>query len=915
VETFLNLTITGAVSGALYSLIACSLVLTYTSTRVFNLAYGAVAYLSAFLYFELTAGLGWPVGVAGAVVIAGFAPALGWCLNRIIFGRLAGASDGPKIMAAVGLLVALPALGRWIVERLIADGGAHLPSGDRVYSLPGLGPTPAKVFHLPFHVILNSDQLIVFAVAALVAVALWVLLRRSRLGLLMRAHVDAPTLAGYRGINGEHTQSITWMLSSALAALAGVIGSPILNSLDANTYNVVLFVAVAAAVVGGLRSIPIAFAGGLLLGIAQTWVLNYATFARDIVGFNSSVPSLLMLGGLLWMGRASLRRAGSAADAALPPDGLADLPVWRRTLPWAVAGALLVAYLLFIADGFWTGLITRGLALSLVMLSFVIVTGLGGMISLAQASFVTVSGLTLGYLVNNGVPTEVAIVAAVAAAVVLGVLCALPALRLDGLSLALATLALAFLGDRVLFAWDSFRNGSTGWTVDRLALGPVDLGDNRTMALFLLALFLVLAWIIGNVQRSASGRAMAAVRSSEAAAATAGLSAATTKLMFFALSAAVAGLGGVMLAMFNQGATNTTTRAETGLLWLATVVLIGVRRPAGAILAGLAVVLSPQIWQEFSIAGWTGHQSVFVPSILFGLGAVSVAKNPEGMIAVTSLRNAARRHARRSAAASVPPEAAPSSAEAASVGAASVGAAPEKAAPVDGAVLAVDGLHSGYGAVAVTHGVDLRLRPGTITALVGANGAGKSTLCATLAGGLVPTAGTVLLGGRDITARPAHWRARHGLVLAPESRGIFPNLDVVENLAVWVGDRREVAAVLERFPALAARRGVPAGNLSGGEQQLLALAPLLVRVPGVLIADEPLLGLAPLVVRQVLEVLTDLRDRGVAVLLVEEKARVLLDIADQVAFLQLGRVVWTGRPDEVEEAELTRAYLGGVAAG
>jgi ABC-type branched-subunit amino acid transport system ATPase component len=161
-----------------------------------------------------------------------------------------------------------------------------------------------------------------------------------------------------------------------------------------------------------------------------------------------------------------------------------------------------------------------------------------------------------------------------------------------------------------------------------------------------------------------------------------------------------------------------------------------------------------------------------------------------------------------------------------------------------------------------------------------------------------------------VTNRPAFWRARHGLVLAPESRGIFPSLTVDENLSVWLRSRAEVDAALARFTALAQRRTVHAGNLSGGEQQLLTLAPLLVRPPRVLIADEPTLGLAPLVVSNLLDLFRTLRDDGVAVLLVEEKVRSLLELADVVSLLQLGRIVWTGHPDAVDDAELAAAYLG-----
>ena len=402
-------------------------------------------------------------------------------------------------MATVGLLVALPALGRWVVERLVDDAHVDIPLGNEVYSIPGLGPTPRKVYELPGGVTLNSDQLIVFAAAGLVAVGLWVLLRRTRLGseharpgrTVRRSPPTAASTATARCRSRGCSRP-------ALAALAGVVGAPVLNSLDASTYNVVLFVSICAAVLGGLRSIPRAFIGGLVIGVAQNLVLSYADFAKGISGFNASVPFVLLLGGLLWMGRAGPRRAGQTADAAPPPDPYADLPRWRRLLPWTIASVALVAYLMFVADAFWIGLVARGLCLGLIFLSFVIVTGIGGMVSLAQATFVTMSALTMGYLLSHDVPMVVAMVAGVLAAVVLGVLVALPALRLDGLSLALATLALAFLGDRVLFAWDPFRNGTSGWPVPRLEVGPIDLADDRTMALVVFAMILVVVWMISQ---------------------------------------------------------------------------------------------------------------------------------------------------------------------------------------------------------------------------------------------------------------------------------------------------------------------------------------------------------------------------------------------------------------------------------
>ncbi|MBW5485829.1 ATP-binding cassette domain-containing protein [Streptomyces bambusae] len=223
-------------------------------------------------------------------------------------------------------------------------------------------------------------------------------------------------------------------------------------------------------------------------------------------------------------------------------------------------------------------------------------------------------------------------------------------------------------------------------------------------------------------------------------------------------------------------------------------------------------------------------------------------------------------------------------------------------------------MRAGYDGGVVLHGVDLAVRPGEVLALLGPNGAGKTTACRVAAGLLPAQAGTVRIGGRDATRDGAVGRSRAGVLLAPEGRGIFPALSIEENLALFLTDAQARAAVYDRFPRLAERRTVAAGSLSGGEQQMLALAPLLQRPPGVLIADEPSLGLAPRVVDEVYALLGELRAAGTALLLVEEKAAEILGLADTVAFLSQGRLSWCGPRAEVEPDRLTEAYLG-IATG
>jgi ABC-type branched-subunit amino acid transport system ATPase component len=212
--------------------------------------------------------------------------------------------------------------------------------------------------------------------------------------------------------------------------------------------------------------------------------------------------------------------------------------------------------------------------------------------------------------------------------------------------------------------------------------------------------------------------------------------------------------------------------------------------------------------------------------------------------------------------------------------------------------------------VEVLRGVDLSIGQGEVLALVGANGAGKSTLCAVVAGLVEARAGTVRLAGRDVSAVPAHRRVRAGAFLVPEGRGIFPNLTVQENLQLWLSDPADVSAACARFPILADRSAQLAGALSGGEQQMLALAAAFVRPPAVLIADEPSLGLAPMIVKQVYEALSQIRDTGTAILLVEEKPRDVLAVADRIAFMQSGQVVWVSRTADVDEQLLVSSYLG-----
>ncbi|PZO13903.1 MAG: ABC transporter ATP-binding protein [Burkholderiales bacterium] len=232
-------------------------------------------------------------------------------------------------------------------------------------------------------------------------------------------------------------------------------------------------------------------------------------------------------------------------------------------------------------------------------------------------------------------------------------------------------------------------------------------------------------------------------------------------------------------------------------------------------------------------------------------------------------------------------------------------------------LLEIKGVTSHYGRIQALHGVDLQVREGQIVALVGANGAGKTTLLRAVSGVKTITAGTVQFRHQDISRQPADWRVRNGISQVPEGRQVFGPMSVEDNLLLgaFTRDKHEAHESLARmyalFPSLLSKRAVPAGNLSGGQQQMLAMGRALMARPALLLLDEPSMGLAPLIVQEIFRLIRDLRHQGVTILIVEQNAHAALTIADHAYVLETGRVVLSGPgPELLQDPGIRAAYLG-----
>jgi branched-chain amino acid transport system permease protein len=680
----------GIAQGALVAAIALGVVLTYLGSGVVNFASGTIAMYVAYVYAGLRAegdlfvpplpnplavvegiahgfqstdtldlpnlpsnlSLGGPMSFWPALALSlGFSVVLGLAIHWLVFRPLRAAPVLAKVVASVGLLLALQAI---VIRRFTLTPRAVQP-------LPLVDKDQVDLGILS----LTEEQLFVAVLVVGFAVVLHLVFRRTRFGLATRAAAENERGAVVLGFSPDRLAAVNWVLATTITGLLGIFVASINSNIEPRILPALVVPALTAALVGGFSSfgwtIVAAFLLGMqkplidYLGATRTWFPRAA--AQPFPGVSLLIPLVVIVVVLFLRGN-PLPERGAVRPSRLP---------FAPTPPtWALRyGGPALAVLAAVAGMFWftpafRGALANSLVGVVVCLSIVVLTGFVGQISLAQMTFAGFSAFTVSTLsVERGWPFPWPIFAGTLVALVAGMIIAVPALRVRGVSLAIVTFACAVAADTVVFRHPSVNDPLLGAPVDppdwidqnkgtTYELFGLQIGDaklpNPMTAMFCLVAAVVLCYAVANLRRSTTGRQMLAVRSNERAAAAAGVSVAGTKLLGFALSASIAGIAGAIIAYRSSGASPDRFDYLQSLVFFAYAYLGGISSVTGAIIGGL-IVSGGLLW-TFLIEV-VGISSDFT-FLLGGIGLIAAAIfAPDG--AAGRLRHSLRPPARPAA--------------------------------------------------------------------------------------------------------------------------------------------------------------------------------------------------------------------------------------------------------------------------
>jgi len=885
VQDIIRFAILGLGAGAIYGLVGLGIVVTYRGAGVVNFAAGAIGMVGAFVFYDerhagpLTA---WAFALAFAVIA-------GYLVHLVVTRLLARAPAITRLIATLAIftLFFTYADHRYgqaprIVDKLLDDSPVHLWHGVEV----------------------GSDRIVLLALALGLTAAFTFLYRSTAFGRATTAVAESPRVAAVRGLSPNLVAGTNWIAGSVIAVVSAIL---VVNVAGLSVTGLALLVvpALAAALLGGFRSLPLTLLGGLLIGVLESemgWLQSYlsehAGHPVDLQGWVGSIPFLVIAVVMVVRGRSLPIRSDRNEHRPFVSSG--RVPQWA--IP--VAGTVLIGAPLLASDSLLQA-ITLSAATGIVLLSVVVVTGFAGQLSLAQFAFAGFGGWAAAWLVSrHGAAFPVAAIAGVAAAVPVGVAVGLPSLRARGVNLAVVTLALALVVEDQVFNSASLSGGLSGLPLGHPTLAGFDIDATahpaRYTIMALVSLFIASGAVL-NLRRSRVGRRLLAVRANERAAASLGINVFATKLYAFGVSAGIAALGGILLVFTTSTATFIPTFATIQSIFAVLYVVIG----------GVGFVLGALIG-GFIFPGGAGPQLLgsAVPSLNTGL-VVQLAVGVGVLLVLWRRPNglAYRRGRHRPSTSFALPPAVP-------------------VEPVRPRSLVLDDVTVRFGAVTAIDCVSLEVKPGEILGLLGPNGAGKTTLIDAITG-FVPASGRIAIGDEDVRRAAPDRRAEAGASRTFQSLELFESMTIRENLAT-AAEPRDRRAYLSAFLPHRARQ-LPAAataaihelgleedlerlpaELSAGRRRLVAIARALARRPSVLLLDEPAAGLDVRESTELAQVIRKLAAQwGMAVIVVEHDVDLVTLACDRVLVIDNGRMLASGPATSVlSNPDVIAAYLG-----
>lgn len=583
----------GLGGGAVIAALAIGVVITHRASNVINFGHAAVGMYAAFAYYELRrsgelvlpviglpdriALVSRPTEVTALLLSVGVAAIIGALVFLVVFRPLRTAPELARVVASLGLMV-------WLigVVGLKFDG----PSAT---SLQLDGPLPTDLVELA-GIRVPADRLWLAGIVVAAAALLWGLDRVTRLGLATRAAAENERGAVLIGLSPTTIGLVNWVVAAVLAALAVILAAP-MAGLDPGTTSLLVVPALGAALLGGFRSIPIAVAASLGIGMLQSEIMNLQAQTDWLpnVGLQQAVPFLFVVAALMLRGD-KLPGRGTLVTGHLAPatDPRGTMPV---TIAIAVAG---IVALQVVDSSARSAIIVSSIA-AITALSVVVLTGLVGQISLATYALAGTAGFAMVRAADSlGIGFPFAPLIGIAAATLVGVLAGLPAVRVRGLTLAVATIAASVAVEELLFRWTWFTGGDGGARPASPEIFGIDLGisavgpayPRAAFGVFTLVVMVAAMAVVVNLRKGATGRRWLAVRANERAAAAAGIPVAQVKVTAAAVAAALAGTAGVLLAYQRQVVSASSYQTLDSLVIVAIAFLAGIATPRAALLAG-----------------------------------------------------------------------------------------------------------------------------------------------------------------------------------------------------------------------------------------------------------------------------------------------------------------------------------------